>query len=502
MGTYIDTPTCVSMQDVIAKGFALSSSLHNKFIVNNSRLKPVSDFLSRKLKKSDLGIEVGSLSYVDHSPKHFIKTKSLQPESYIISLDSDSVEDIRPQDFVKMNLRKGDLLISKDSNIGEICILDKDYPDHMLSGAIYRLPVKEELKYYLLAFIKSPVFREQLDAIVPKGATIRHAKTKFLECLIPMPKDEDTDTIRYVSNLTKAIIEKETLIRKKFDSILAIIDKELLEHQKKKSFVYSLPTLSSLQATGRIDAGIYDEDYNRLKFTIRNYAHGYKSFLQLNNGKVSISRGQNLQESCIGKSVYLDNPHKGFYSLYLSRQFTNCQTVNAVSYLGNSNKLKTLKQGEIVFSCRGEMGRSFVVCEPVEKAITNIDNAQISFEGQDLSNTIFISCFLSYLRMKGYISKVAITGSGADSFTKYQFDLLDIPCYPAVIQKKIAALYYNKQKIDYAKKCTPDNFEIRDTSFNNKAGIYELDCSLKKLKQLLQDALEKIADDKKVKYVF
>ena len=46
-----------------------------------------------------------------------------------------------------MNLKEGDLLISKDSNIGEIVILDKDYPNHMLSSALYRLPVIEKNKY-------------------------------------------------------------------------------------------------------------------------------------------------------------------------------------------------------------------------------------------------------------------------------------------------------------------------------------------------------------------
>lgn len=502
MGNYIDTPSTVTMQDVIAKGFALSSSLHNRFIVKNKRLKPVSFFLSRPLKNSDLGVEVGSLSYVDHSPKHFIKTKALQEDSFIPTFDLDAVEDIRPQDFVDMKLKEGDIVISKDSNIGEICVLDTVYPNHMLSGAIYRLPVKEEYKYYLLAFVKSALFREQLDAKVPKGATIRHAKTLFLDCLIPMPDDADTDTIRYVSLLTKAIVAKERAIRSKFAKILEIIDNELHANQGSKSFTYSLPRLSSLLNTGRIDAGIYDEDYNRMKFVINNYAGGCLSFLKLNNGVVSITRGQNLQESCIGKSVYSDSPHKGFYSLYLSRQFTSYQTVSSVSYLGNSNKLKTLKEGEIVFSCRGEMGRSFVVCEPLPNAITNIDNAQISFEGMGLNKTIFVACFLSYLRQKGYISKVAITGSGADSFTKYQFDLIDIPSFPDNVIDEIAALYYKGPYSYLDENCGIDAFEEKDAAFNTGAGIFEIDRALKHLKSRLTTVLERIADNKKVDYLF
>lgn len=55
---------------------------------------------------------------------------------------------------IKLDSRKGGLLISKDSNVGEIAILDKDCPNTMICGGIYRLPVKDN-KYYLLAFIRS-----------------------------------------------------------------------------------------------------------------------------------------------------------------------------------------------------------------------------------------------------------------------------------------------------------------------------------------------------------
>ena len=76
----------------------------------------------------------------------------------------------------------------------------------MLSGALYKLPIKEETKYYLLAFIKHPIFREQLDFMVPKGSTIRHAKTLFLDCKIPIPNTDKENIMKYVSVLTQSII--------------------------------------------------------------------------------------------------------------------------------------------------------------------------------------------------------------------------------------------------------------------------------------------------------
>ena len=136
-----------------------------------------------------------------------------------------------------MNLKKGDLIISKDSNIGEIIILDKDYPNHMLQSALYRLPVKEATKYYLLAFIKHRIFREQLDFIVPSGATIRHAKTMFLDCKIPIPNtnkenlakrifkvENSEDILKIITNIKDNI---EVFV-KKIDSSFLIYIPEIL----------------------------------------------------------------------------------------------------------------------------------------------------------------------------------------------------------------------------------------------------------------------------------
>jgi type I restriction enzyme S subunit len=191
----------------------------------------VKDFLKRDLQRKDLGVEVGSLNYIGQSTHYFIRTKALQSHSFLPEISSETTSPIMPNSFVKMNLKQGDLLISKDSNIGEVVILDKDYPNFMLSGAIYKLPIIEK-KYYLLAFIKHNIFREQLDFMVPKGATIRHAKTMFLDCKIPMPNSDTDNVINFVEVLTQAIINKEILIKERHGAILKAIETELLENQK------------------------------------------------------------------------------------------------------------------------------------------------------------------------------------------------------------------------------------------------------------------------------
>ena len=67
----------------------------------------------------------------------------------------------------------------------------------------------------MFAFLKHKYFLNQLNLLVPQGATIRHAKTLFLNCKIPFPNQRNKDeAINYVELLTQAIINKEKKIQK------------------------------------------------------------------------------------------------------------------------------------------------------------------------------------------------------------------------------------------------------------------------------------------------
>ena len=46
------------------------------------------------------------------------------------------------------------------------------------------------------------------------------------------------------------------------------------------------------------------------------------------------------------------------------------------------------------------MGRSIIFCEDLKNTITNIDNVHIEFEKQELYKNIFVSQFLTYLKIK------------------------------------------------------------------------------------------------------
>ena len=489
--SYIKVPKSVSYSSIKDKDFTLSPSQYKTLEIPNSNFRYVRDFLVRPLNNKDLGTEIGSLNYISRSTHYFLRTKALQPHSFLPEITKETALPIMPSSFIAINLKKGDLLISKDSNIGEIVILDEDYPNCMLSGALYRLPLSDN-KYYLLAFIKHKIFREQLNFMVPKGATIRHAKTKFLDCKVPMPVTNTDNTIRFIELLTQAIINKEKLIKRRHEAILKGIEQELQENQNNDHFVFRQPTISEIDKVGRLDAGLYTEVFKRNNFITKNYSKGYGNIYELG---FSLRRGQNLQESNIGKSVYSDSYINGFYALALPKNFSAYGVIDKFLYLGNPNKLKTLQQGEIVFGAEGTF-RSIVICSKRENHITNIHG--ITLYNRDLVLSIFVKCYMDYLVMKGVIDCVKVGGHGG-SFAQKYWDAIMFPKFDSKKQRKIAKLYHNPESIYYEDTLTTlDNFLEQDKTFNEQAGIYELDKSAKHMKQVLNNSIDDIVNGKGV----
>lgn len=496
---YIHVPKTTSLNEIKERGFTLSATQYKTFCIANQNQVTVGDFLDRELTRSDLGIEIGSGAYVEHSPYLFIKTKALQEESYLINEVKDATEYIVPQSFVQMNLKQGDILISKDSNVGEIIILDKDYPNAMTCGGIYRLPVSKH-KYYLLAFIKSDLFRQQIDFIVPRGSTIRHGKTKFLECKIPMPNKNKNATIEYVETLMQAIINKEVSIKHKYESAMKYIENELLKNQNDTQFTFNLPTLNDILSLDRMDSSLYSESFKQKEYVIRNYKFGTSTIKDLD---FSISRGQNLQISNIGKSIQTKTKRSGYYKLILPNYISKYGTISKVEYLGNSSRLKTLNKGDIIFGAEGnEKGRSFVVIQPEEKTITNIHGITLNHgNNKAVEKSIVIKLFLDYYRMKGMIDAYAVGGNGGSMAIKY-WDFLRFPNFPFETEKELAEFYYKNVVYNPEKHSSSTNFMTYDKKYNEEAGIYELDVSLKYLQSRLNDAIRKIANDEEVEIIF
>ena len=258
---YVQIPKIVRYRDIINNNYRLSAKSFKKTI-HKHKLKSLRSFI----KSYNIGKEVGSFSYINKSPKYFIKPSSFQSELYTFLTEKESVIPILPEKFKDYKLKAGDILISKDSNVGECVILEKDYPYHTIAGGVVRIKVDEP--YVIMGLIKHQFFMSQFEK---GGVTITHAKTKFFDFQIPYPnKDEDKE---FIEKCVKSIVKIEIEIINKLVETNKIVANEL--KQNSKISPYSFPKYSNIKNNVRVSAGIYCEEYKNLISIIKNYKNGF-----------------------------------------------------------------------------------------------------------------------------------------------------------------------------------------------------------------------------------
>lgn len=486
---YVDIPQTISSKELLEKDCNLSSSVYKRLLMKNTNYKTLGELL----ETYQSGKEVGSLAYVEKSPFKFIRTKAINTNLFCLDFSTQgAIEYIKPDSYKIyfkefMDLQKGDILFVTGGNVGEVAFIDKDYTNLIFSSHIIKLKTLEN-PYYIFAMLKHNICKEQVN-FSPTGAIkgLDTFKVNYLlNCKIPFPNHNKEQTIDFIETLTKSIIKKEALIKTRHKEILNLIESELLNNQLPNTFTYTYPNIKELQIAGRLDTGIYCEEFKRIDFLIKNYKNGYKSFDKM---KFSVSRGQNLQESCIGKSIYSQIYQSHFYSLALPTHFSQYGTINKTIYLGNSNDLKTLKRGEIIFGAEGTF-RSIIVINEIEKFITNIHG--ITLYKNNLQESIFIKLFMDFLAYKKFIDYIKVGGHGGSLAQKY-WHLIPFPNFPTKLQEQIAKLYHNEN----AKLPDPlsKNFTQDDKEFCQVAGIYELDLSIKQLKTTLNRMIDDIINE-------
>ena len=244
---------------------------------------------------------------------------------------------------------------------------------------------------------------------------------------------------------------------------------------------------------------MYERKFKELDNLFKNYSKSpsYELEKDLN---YDISRWQNLQISNIWRSYYSDTPKKWFYKLLISKNFNRLWWFTDYQYLWSKEKLKTIKSWDIIFSCRWNLGRVIIFNDNLDNTITNIDNVHIRKDGVQRYETTFIGLWLKYLENCWYFSKIAITGSGADSFTKYQFKELPILVFPEEKQKELATEYYNNQPKNENLKF--DNYLELEKERNKKLWIFQLNMELFSLKEKLEDIIDKIIMEEPIEINF
>jgi type I restriction enzyme S subunit len=243
---------------------------------------------------------------------------------------------------------------------------------------------------------------------------------------------------------------------------------------------------------------MYSEDVKRKLFLITNYKYGFETYDQMG---FEIGRGQNLQISCIGKSIYSDDEKPNFYRLVAPTDISEYRTVRQFRYLGNKKALSLLKRGDVIFGAEGFCkGRVVILADGVFLTITNIHGIVFHHKDDNIVNGIFLGCFLGYLRNIGLIDAIGAGGSGGSLAIGY-FHHVPFPKFPDEKKTEIARLYHNPAPSPKGSP-TLDTFVEWHRNWNKDLGIWELDYEMKALQQTLEAVQKKIISGETISLPF
>ncbi|MGB3072865.1 MAG: restriction endonuclease subunit S, partial [Candidatus Moraniibacteriota bacterium] len=210
-----------------------------------------------------------------------------------------------------------------------------------------------------------------------------------------------------------------------------------------------------------------------------------------------ISRGQNLQVSAIGNSIYSKQKKEKFYTLVRPTNLSDFGTVIKYEYLGNSRELAPISEGDIIFSAEGSVGKCMMFSNPRERTLTNIHGIVLNKKDHNKIESAFVCCFLRYLRNLGILDHISVGGQGGSLAMKYWKEI-KIPFFSEEKQKEIAGYYYNPINDYRVEDESFEQIEKRDLQLNEAVGILQLDEQVKLLKEKTQTIVDTIINGKDV----
>jgi len=174
------------------------------------------------------GSEPGAFSYVPYSNVSFIRNSCIDSLNWSNQTGKEIF--LNPKYGYSTALGANDVLLCKDANIGDTCLfIPQEGRQYAISSGVVRLNFAEEqYKYYCLAFLRDAYFVSQLDAKTPKGSTIRHAGTGFLDCLIPTIGNAERKLLPLIESLTKNIAYAERVSLAKLEAACSLIEADFL----------------------------------------------------------------------------------------------------------------------------------------------------------------------------------------------------------------------------------------------------------------------------------
>jgi hypothetical protein len=148
-------------------------------------------------------------------------------------------------------------------------------------------------------------------------------------------------------------------------------------------------------------------------------------------------------------------------------------------------------KGDVIFGAEGfEKGRTLIVIDDFVRTITNIHGIVFRHAWGGEAFSIYVGCFLGYLRKVGLVDAVAAGGSGGSLAIGY-LKHIPVPMFPVEKMKEIGA-EYSRDPGDPELRLSRETYLEWHRIRNTRSGLWEVDKSMKALQADLlkiQDAI-------------
>ena len=477
---FADVPKTINYQDLLKhKSNSLSPS--DYLDIN---IKSNFEYLEDLIDMPIYGKEVGRANYMDTSSLKFIRTKCLQNTSILLNLHE--AIGLNPRSFRNFNLKKGDVLLVKDSNIGEICYVHKDLKNYAISSGIIKLNINDKInKFYIIGIMKSSFFKEQIELMTPKGATIRHSGNNFKYTKIPIPKD--ITIINKISLLTQSLINKEVELQNKFEQINLLIQNELEENQLSNTFSYEMPSYNDLLIHNRLDTGLYTKEFKEIEHLIQNYKNGYYH-LSSKNLKSGSTPKENDRIFDFGDINWITPTNINDYGV-----------MDKIPKIAIKSKKFNISKNCVLFSnatSKGKKGEYVGITYFYDYDLLGKGqhNQQLyKLENQSKNKLLFLTSFMNSKLVRKLCSNISL-GSVIKGMKSLDFEKLSIPLFSKAKQQEIAKLYYNSDDtyLKHILEFDIHTYKQIDTKINKKSGILDLDKQIKTIKSIIDKQIQKM----------
>lgn len=448
--TFFKNENNIKIKKINNNSFSLHPSDFRSITVKNKNTK----LLSELVEKEDVGTQIDVTSYsAQKTGYHLINISCMEN----LLLNEQKGENISKKTYEKSDkkIQKGDVLISRNATLGKISYVNNDSMG-IVNGGLSFFKLKEEYKYYLIAFFISSFGEEALINSCSGGGTQKNAKREdLLNIEIPFPEEKHDIIITYISDLVIDIIEKEEQIILKNNKINEIIEQELLNNQKSIKTNFNYPTISQIREEKRLDVGLYKEDFKKIMSIFENYKNGVvniKSYSpQFYSG--STPNFKNIKNKTL--PIFIRPTEMNLNRTYLK-----------IENIFTKDNIKIHNEEGIIVPRKGG---TYALYKPKDMNICINDSLKFLSIKKDC---LFIANIITSNHIQKYLNCVKSKANGGGLREEHISNIL-IPQFPDKVKNLINQQYFNPA----------DN--------NNEKGIYQLNLELFEQK----DKLEKIVWD-------